>query len=182
MKHIVPVIFGIMVVTIISGCVTEPPEHSIPGEIKDINEFISSMERANVKVGIWAPVDTDFNNNETTSYVLGIRQIDSKSPMKFYINVYLEALGGKLPGDSVEDYKNVANGWLSYPRASNEETVIVNPSETEIVCINITPTDASAGELYMYRVVVCDSLPCEAVGSDNQHGTSQFVLEIGNKP
>ena len=152
-------------------------------------QLLQQLASSGKRVGIAAPAVTAWGKGETGSYALGIKNSDVDTNHVYYINVYLEAIGGDLSGtgETVQSLQSDVERWFTYPPAKD-----IAAGEREIVDITIKPlVDARPG-IYTFTAAVCekeaggDTEDCHGTSPDagyntassNLYGTATFTLEI----
>ena len=106
----------------------------------------------------------------------GIKNKYTNQGKTFYVNVYLNQLGGALAGQSATSMQADVSRWLTY--APSE---FVNAGDSKDSQLIIKPDAGADAGIYQFRVLVCESQPCttlEATPEANIYGTESFALEI----
>jgi hypothetical protein len=137
-------------------------------------KLMKDLSQTGEKVGIAAPAVTTWKRGETGSFAVGIRNKYSDKDMKFYINVYLEKLGGDLSGTPAGAKKSEVDKWLTY---SSSEFVERGKSKPTSIIIKPPASGTDTG-IYLFRVVVCERQPCVDLNSPSVYGSAQFAIEI----
>lgn len=90
----------------------------------------------------------------------------------FYINIFLEGLGGELEDTPVGSLSESANQWFNYP-----DRLTLESGEKEVITISMSiPEDALKGS-YKFRVLVCDGANC-ALKTGNMYDSSSISLYV----
>lgn len=143
---------------------------SLSGITDDVIEIAREEVINKIKTGanveIAAATVTEWKRGESGAFVLGIRNDNPQSLTTFYINVYLEQVGGGLTDPAA--LSATANGWLSYA-----PTLDIEPSGIGTLPITIEPGASATPGTYHFRATVCDSEPAEGFASC--HATSPLV-------
>lgn len=137
-------------------------------------KLMSDLSQTGEKVGIAAPAVTAWQRGETGSFALGIMNKYTDKDMKFYINVYLEELGGDLSGTPVGAKKGETDKWLTY---FSSEFVEKGKSKATNIIIKPPASGTDTG-IYLFRAVVCERQPCVDLNSPSIYGSTQFAIEI----
>lgn len=152
-------------------------------------QLLQQLAASGKKVGIAAPAVTTWGKGETGSYAIGIKNNDVDSDHTFYVNVYLEAIGGELKDETVAMNYEDAESWLTHPKAK-----FISAGERDIVYLIIRPsTMGTKRGIYTFTVSVCsdepgDTTDCHAPATDhpqygsdtsnNLYGSTAFTLEV----
>lgn len=154
---------------------TFPIFEDLTHKITDIarNELLNRLASQGQRVGIAAPAITTWKRGETGSYALGIRNDDPSSDRVFYINVYLDQLGGALVNTPVASKASEVRSWLTF---SSRESLPAGQSVATNIIIK-PPTTTSPG-IYLLRAVVCETSTCADLDSPSLYGSAQFAIEI----
>ena len=155
-------------------------------------QLLKELASSGKKVGIAAPAVTTWGKGETGSYSVGIKNTDVDKAHTYYVNVYLEAVGGDLSDESVSSVDNeydVNSGWLTYPAAKD-----IADGDREIIDLIIKPTMGSGSGIYTFTIAVCDKdnemgytgyLNCKTTSpnlnyekSDSLYGSATFTIEL----
>lgn len=176
LSFIIVVVFAVIVLSLaiawIQGIfeVLNPLTHSVTDVARQ--ELLDRIARSDARVGIAAPDVTQWKRGQTGSYSVGVRNIHTDQDKTFSMNVYLEEIGGGLPGTAAQ-YQSEVGEWLTF----SKKTFVESSGSTTSDIVIKPPTDAEKG-IYMFRIVVCDASSCTNLGSPNLYGSQQFTLEI----
>jgi hypothetical protein len=133
-----------------------------------LNELSSSLKTGDKLVAVKTSGTSIWKRGQAGSIGLGIRN-KYENDKTFYINMYLEKLGGDLTGMPLSSVR--ADDWLIYP---SQETVEGQNAET--VKIIIKPMNPDKG-IYLFRILVCESSDCD-FKSPGYYSADSFSLEI----
>jgi hypothetical protein len=148
-------------------------------------QLLKELAASGKKVGIAAPAVTAWSKGETGSYAIGIKNDQADRGATYYVNVYLEAIGGELSGSTVTQYATETKAWLTYPQAKD-----IAAGERDIMDLIIRPPASTSAGIYTFTIAVCtgsgDTTNCHATSpsagfttkSTNLYGSATFALEI----
>lgn len=180
MGFIIAVVFAVVLLSLalswLSGFMGQIGD--VTHKVTDVarTELINKIAQTGATVGIAAPPVTSWQRGETGSFAVGIKNKFTDQSKTFFINVYLEQLGGSLAGTQASSMANDVSRWLTY---STTEFVEAGGSTTSDL---IMKPDASAkAGIYKFRVLVCESQPCttlEATPESSIYGAESFAIEI----
>ncbi|RKX41950.1 MAG: hypothetical protein DRP27_10080 [Thermotogae bacterium] len=183
---IVAVVFAVILLSLSLTWVQQMfvPISTITHKTTDIamQRLLQELASTNKKVGIAAPAVTAWAKGETGSYALGIKNEDADTSNTYYINIYLEEVGGDLAKTPVASLSNEVKEWISYSKA-----IDLDPLERDIVDIVIKPTVTAPPGIYHFRAAVCKdydpechatSPPLYTTPSASLYGSTSFAIEI----
>lgn len=149
-------------------------------------QLLQELASSGKKVGIAAPAVTAWGKGETGSYAVGIKNDEVDKDHTYFVNVYLEEVGGGLQYSGT--LANSVASWLTYPKAKD-----ISAGEREIVDLIIRPEVSGVTPgIYTFTVAVCRretgvTYDCHATSlnypgytekSTNLYGSTTFALEI----
>ncbi len=170
---VIAVILLSLAITFLQGTFTQLG--AVANDVTEVarEELLNKLAAQGQRVGIAAPDITSWKRGQTGSYALGIKNEDPSRTKTFYINIYLDALGGDLAGTPVSSKSTEVRNWLTF---SGQEVVQQGNSVASIIGIK-PPTSAQQG-IYLFRAAVCEAQPCTDISSTSYYGSAQFALEI----
>jgi len=112
----------------------------------------------------WDPGDVGI-------FTLGIR--NGYNEMKtYYVNVYLEELGGELEGTPLSSLENT-KAWFTYP-----SSVLINANSNKMETITMRiPQDALRGS-YLFRVIVCEKSDCVNMKTSDVYSSTTISMYV----
>ena len=96
--------------------------------------LLDGLAGSDAKVGVAAPDVAQWKRGDTGSYAVGVRNVYPETDKTFYINIYLEDIGGDLSGESVYDYRDAVKEWPTFP-----STMFVPKNSSETFDVIIKP-------------------------------------------
>ncbi len=164
------------------------PLSTITHKTTDIamQKLLQELASQNKRVGIAAPSVTKWKKGETGAYTLGIRNEDTDKSNTYYVNVYLEAIGGGLDPSQLSRLKDEVKSWITLSPPS----IDIEPNGRDKVDIIIKPSPTSPPGIYSFRAAVCtnyrDANDCHATSpsigystpSSSLYGSASFAIEI----
>lgn len=141
------------------------------------DELLLDIVQLEKRVGVATHV-TRWERGEWGEVAIGIRNTDTINDKTFYINMYLDGVGGELEniypdGVPTQEFVNEVEMWFTH---SISEFVPATESRISDIIIK-PPRNANLG-IYMFRVVVCESEPCTNLTSPSLYGSENFAIEI----
>lgn len=180
MGFIIAVVFAVVLLSLalswLSGFMGQIGE--VTHKVTDVarSELINKIAQTGATVGIAAPPVTSWNRGETGSFAIGVKNKFTDQSKTFFMNVYLEQLGGALAGTQASTMQGEVDDWLTYSRT---EFVEAGGSVTSDLILK--PDTAADSGIYKFRVLICENQPCttlEATPETNIYGSESFAIEI----
>lgn len=181
---------GALIIGIIfaATAIIPPPNQQpepLPCAIEARDPLLDSLASSQDRVNLAAPTVRKLERGETEAYSLSIRNNDVDNLTVFYVNVYLDEVGGGLNTTTL--YQKEANSWLSW----KPEVLSISPGGCDVVNITVQPRITAAPGIYGFRIAVCDSKPtdkpCHAtslsipgfkIRSQELYDSELFTIEI----
>ncbi len=180
MGFIITVVFAVVLLTLALPWLTDFMSQisGVTHQVTDLarSELLQEIAQAGTTVGIAAPPVTTWKRGETGAFAIGIKNKYTDQGKTFYVNVYLNQLGGALAGQSPSSMQAEISKWLTY--APSE---FVNAGGSKSSQLILQPASGASAGIYQFRVLVCESDPCttlEATPEANIYGTESFAIEI----
>jgi len=149
-----------------------------------MQNLLEELASGNKKVGIASPAVTEWKKGETGSYALGIKNEDTDRGNTYYINVYLETVGGDLSPSQLTSLKDDVISWITL----SPPTIDIDAGQRDTVNILIKPSTTTFSGIYSFRTAVCSSpeTDCHATSpsvgypspSPSLYGSATFAIEI----
>ncbi|HDD72468.1 MAG TPA: hypothetical protein ENG00_00075 [Candidatus Aenigmarchaeota archaeon] len=151
-----------------------------------MQKLLQELASTNKKVGIAAPGVTEWKRGETGAYALGIKNEDTDKANTYYINVYLETVGGDIDSSQLSSLQDEVKSWITLSPPS----IDIPPNGRDKVDIIIKPTPDALSGIYSFRAAVCtsasDATNCHATSpsagftsaSPSLYGSASFAIEI----
>ena len=117
------------------------PLSTITHKTTDIamQKLLQELASQNKRVGIAAPSVTKWKKGETGAYTLGIRNEDTDKSNTYYVNVYLEAIGGGLDPSQLSRLKDEVKSWITLSPPS----IDIEPNGSCLLYTSPSPRDLS---------------------------------------